>query len=101
LASVLELAGLGGRVMLVTAAVVLLVGALATLPHVLRVRRRALALRATIEASRADVQAALDLLAALNAERTALLAPWRRLLRWVRHPLVGATLDWYFRRRRS
>jgi hypothetical protein len=78
-----------------------LAGTIAVLPRALRVRRRALAVRASARAARADAERALALLAAQQAETEELLAPWRRLARWARHPLVVATLEWYVRRRRA
>jgi hypothetical protein len=97
--SVADLAGLIGRVMLVAGAALLVVAVLAVLPRVVRVRRRALALRAAVVAARRDALTSLALLEAQRVETEALLAPWRTALRWARHPLVPATLEWYRRRR--
>jgi hypothetical protein len=97
--SVAELAGLIGRVLLVAGAALFVVSVLAVVPGVLRVRRRAFALRAAAGEARRDALTGLALLEAQRAETEALLAPWRTLLRWVRHPLVVATLEWYRRRR--
>ena len=44
---------------------------------------------------------AAETLALQRAETDALLAPWRRIWRWARHPLVVATLEWYLRQRRA
>lgn len=96
----LDLAGLVGRALLLAAALLLVIGLLATLPGVLRVRGRALALAATVTALRNEGVSALALLRAQREETEALLVPWRRLLRRVRHPLVVATVEWYLRRRR-
>jgi hypothetical protein len=80
---------------------VLVLAALAVvLVRVLRVRRRALALRATIAGARLEVTGALALLDEQRAKTDALLVPWRRLRRWARHPLVVAALDWNGRQRR-
>ena len=92
------LAGLAGRAMLVAGGVILVVAVLSVVPRLVRVRRRALALQATVEAAERDARDALALLEAQQAETEALLAPWRTLLRWSRHPLVVATLEWYGRR---
>jgi hypothetical protein len=97
--SVADLAGLIGRVMLVAGAALLVVAVLALVPRVLRVRRRALALRTAVVAARRDALTSLALLEAQRVETEALLAPWRTALRWARHPLVPATLEWYRRRR--
>jgi hypothetical protein len=86
---------------LLAAAAVLVLGAVvAVLPRALRARRRALALRATIAEVRLDALSALALLAERRADTDALLVPWRRVLRWARHPLVVAALDWRRRQRR-
>ena len=95
-----DLAPLIGRAMLLAGVLLLVIGLLAMLPGVLRVRRRALALAATVAALRDEGVSELALLRAQRDETEALLVPWQRLLRWVRHPLVVATLEWYLRRRR-
>ena len=91
----------GGQIMLAAGFGLGLVGTIATLPRALRVRRRAIALRSTIKSNRAEIVAALETLAALQQETEQLLVPWRRLARWLRHPLVVATVQWYLRRRRA
>jgi len=93
-------AALIGVVLLAAAAVGLVASVVAVLPKVLRVRRRALALQASVAAAEGEIIAAVALLRAQRAETEALLVPWRRLLRWARHPLVVATFAWYRRRRR-
>jgi hypothetical protein len=98
-AAAADLAGLVGRVLLVAGPVLLVVVALTVVPPLVRVRRRALALRARVEAARQDTLAAVALLEAQRAETVELLRPWRTLLRWARHPLVVATFEWYRRRR--
>jgi hypothetical protein len=98
-AAAADVAGLVGRVLLVAGAAVVVVAALPVVPRIVRVRRRALALRATVEAMRVDALTALALLSAQRAETQELLVPWRTLLRWARNPLVVATLEWYRRRR--
>ena len=87
-----------GQVMLAAGAVIFVVSGLAVIPRLVRVRRRALALQTAVFAARKDALTALALLEAQRAETRALLAQWRPLLRWARHPLVAATLDWYRRR---
>ena len=97
-AAAADVAGLVGRVLLVAGAVLLALAALTVVPPLVRVRRRALALRARIEAARRDALVAVALLEAQRAETDELLRPWRTLLRWARHPLVAATFAWYRRR---
>ena len=97
-AAAADVAGLVGRVLLVAGPVLLLLVALTVVPPLVRVRRRALALRSLVEAARRDTLAALALLVAQQAETDELLRPWRTLLRWARHPLVVATFEWYRRR---
>ena len=96
-----DLLGLVGRALLAAGAALVAVGLVAVLPAVLRVRRRALALEAAVAEARGEILAGLALLAERRAETEVLLAPWRRLLRWARHPLVVATVQWYGRRRRA
>jgi hypothetical protein len=93
-----DVAGLVGRVLLVAGPVLLVMVALTIVPPLVRVRRRALSLRARVEAARRDTLAAVALLEAQRAETDELLRPWRTLLRWARHPLVVATFAWYRRR---
>jgi hypothetical protein len=94
-------AGLVGLGMIAAGVLLALAAVIAVLPRALRVRRRALSLRASAAALRGEVEAALRRLGAQRAETAALVAPWRRLLRLVRHPLVAAAADWYLRRRAS
>lgn len=95
---VIALVGLG---MVLVSALLLVAGVLAVLPRALRVRSRALVLAERVAVLRRESVSALVLLRAQRAETEALLAPWRRLLRWARHPLVVATVDWQRRRRRA
>jgi hypothetical protein len=76
--------------MLVAAAVLVVVGVLASLPRVLRVRRRARALSRSLAANRHEVRALFEEQARLQGEAERLTQPQRRLLRWLRHPLVAA-----------
>ena len=85
--------------MLVAAAALVVVGLLATLPRVLRVRRRAQALSRSLAASRQEVLALFEEQARLSEEGGRLTQPQRRLLRWLRHPLVGALWASYRMRR--
>jgi len=95
-----ELLALVGQAMLAAGAALVVIALLAVLPRALRVRRRALALQASVRALDRERLTGLARIQAQRAETEALLVPWQRLLRWARHPLVVATVDWYVRRRR-
>jgi len=97
-AAAADVAGLVGRVLLVAGPVLLVVAALTVVPPLVRVRRRAMLVRARVEAARRETQVAVALLEAQRGETDELLRPWRTLLRWARHPLVVATFAWYRRR---
>jgi len=86
--------------MLVVGAAVVLIGFAATSYRARAVRRKALGLLRTVEALRYDISGDLQLLASQREEAGALLAPWRKLWKVARHPLVVATYRWYRRRRR-
>ena|SRR5438105_1512777 len=91
---------LAGQVMLVAAAVLVLVGLLLSLPGILRLRRRARALSRSLAVHQAEVAALLQEQARLQDEAGRSGQPLRRLVRWLRHPLVGAFLTSYRMRRR-
>jgi hypothetical protein len=95
-----SLAALAGQAMLVLALVVTMAGLLLTLPRLLRVRRRALALSMQLEAARADALEGLDRLERRREESEEYMRPIRRLRRWIRHPLSVATMQSYRRKRR-
>lgn len=94
-----DVAALIGRAMMVAGAALVAAGLLALLPRALRVRRRALALAAALREARSEGLTARERLEAQRAEARALLAPWRKLRRWWRSPLLVATREWYGRRR--
>jgi hypothetical protein len=94
-----SLAALVGLGLLGAAVVIVMAGLALTLAPLLRVRRRAAALEATIAEVRQERLVAMVLLRERRAETEALLAPWRQVQRWARHPLVAATFDWCRRRR--
>ncbi len=96
-----NLVGLAGQVMLALGAAIMVGGLVALVPRLLRVRRRAAAFQRTVRALQYEVTSATDLLTAQRAEMYAQLAPWRRVRRWLRHPLTVAALEWYGRRRHS
>jgi hypothetical protein len=95
----LDLIALAGLAMLAVAAALVLIALAALVPVVLRVRRRALSVRTSAIVLRSLSAGAMARLQAQRAETQALLQPWRRGVRWVRHPLVAATIEWYGRRR--
>ena len=64
----------------------------------LRLARRGRALTAALQQERAVVQADVERLRAAMAEMRRLWAPYRRVLRYLRHPLVLALLGFYQRR---
>jgi hypothetical protein len=86
--------------MLVLAALLTLIGGVGVLPRALRVRRVLLETEGLVYTYRlvADVTALELRLAAL--ERKELLRPWRRVRRWVMHPLTIAVVESWARRRR-
>jgi hypothetical protein len=96
-----SLAALIGQAMLVLALLVIVVGLLFTLPRLLRVRRRALALSVQVRAARTEALEALDRLEQRREETEEYLRPIRRLRKWLRHPLSVATVQSYRRRRRA
>jgi hypothetical protein len=76
--------------MLAAAAALVVAGVLASMPRALRVRRRARGLSRTMAASQDELRALVEEQARLRATTGRLTQPQRRLLRWLRHPLVGA-----------
>ncbi|HYT11270.1 MAG TPA: hypothetical protein VEL12_00670 [Candidatus Nitrosopolaris sp.] len=62
------------------------------------VSRRMRALTASIESERSEAQADLERLKLAIEETKRLWRPYRRALRWLRHPLVLALLGSYRRR---
>jgi hypothetical protein len=95
-----SLAALAGQAMLVLALMLTLAGLLISLPRLLRVRRRALALSVQLQAARAEALQGLDQLEERREETDQYMRPIRRLRRWIRHPLSVATMQSYRRKRR-
>ena len=94
-----ELAARAGQAMVVLALLLVLLGALLTLPRALRVRRRASALTLQLESARAEIADGLELLESQLDEAAVSARPLRRLRKWLRHPLSVAALQSYRRRR--
>ncbi len=92
------LAGIGIG-MLVLAALVSLVAAVAILPRALRVRRALLETQSLVYAYRLMVDVTAMELRLSGLERHQLLRPWRRVRRWVLHPLTVALAESWRRRR--
>ncbi len=64
----------------------------------MRLARRGRALALTLQAERGLLQADLERLRAAIEEMRVLWQPYRRVLRWLRHPLVVALIGYYRRR---
>ena len=96
----LTLTGVAGQVMLVLGGVLLVTASLAVVPSALRARRRAMVLRAHVLAGRQDIVRALERMHDGVSEANGHLTDIARVVRWLRHPLVTATIQWYGRRRR-
>jgi hypothetical protein len=61
--------------------------------------KRSLALSERLESERALIETDLERLRAAIEETKRLWRPYKRILRWVRHPLAIALLESYARRR--
>jgi hypothetical protein len=90
--------GLGGRLALVAAALVVIVPAAALVPRARSVRRRARILDTRWYELRRVLKEDLGTASSQRAELLRLLRPWRRTLFWVRHPLTVALVRSYRRR---
>lgn len=85
--------------MLVAGVVVMLFEGVLALIWTLRMARRSRELSARLQSEQAQLKADLERLRSALAEMQVLWRPYRRLLRWLRHPLVIALLQSYARRR--
>jgi hypothetical protein len=94
----LELLGTIGTWLLVAGAVAIILELVLVTVWGLAVARRTLALTKMVEAEQAAVRADLERLKQTIEEMERLWQPYRRILRWVRHPLVLALLGSYRRR---
>ena len=90
-----------GEAMLIAGAAIILAALAATAPRVLRTRRKLIALRRTVWSASNDITEGLNLLASRRDDARSLVAPWQRIWRVARHPLVAETLKWYMRRGRG
>jgi hypothetical protein len=64
-----------------------------------RLARKSRKLSERLQADQARIQADVERLQAAIAETRALWQPYRRLLRWLRHPIAIALIQSYVRRR--
>jgi hypothetical protein len=90
-----------GEAMLIAGAAIILAALAATAPRALRARRKLIALRRTVWSASNDITEGLNVLASRRDNARSLVAPWRRIWRVARHPLVVETLKWYMRRGRA
>ena len=95
-----ELAARAGQLMVGSAAVLVLLAFLASLPRALRVRRRLRRLAAYAEASRTQIEEEVSRLTRQRAAIAEELGSSRRLRRWLTHPLAVALFQSYRRRHR-
>ena len=90
-----------GEAMLIAGAAIIMAALAAMAPRALRTRRKLLALRRTVWSASNDITEGLNLLASQRDDARSLAAPWQRIWRVARHPLVAETLKWYMRRGRG
>lgn len=93
-----DLASIGVWLLVIAAAAIVVEGMLAALWSV-RLARRTRALSERVMTERAQLQADVERLRAAIAETQVLWQPYRRLLRWLRHPIAIALIQSYVRRR--
>jgi len=95
---VTQLGWIGVWLLVIAAAAIVLEGALAALLSV-RISRRVQSLRTRLMAEQAEFQSAVERLNDALAETQVLWQPYRRLLRWLRHPLTIALMQSFAGRR--
>ena len=89
---------IGVWLLVVSAVAIVVEGVVASLWCV-SLARRSIALSERMQSERALIEADLERLRAAVEETRRLWRPYRRVLRWVRHPLAIALLESYARRR--
>jgi hypothetical protein len=89
---------IGIWLLIVSVAVMVVEGVLAALWSA-RIARRSRELSKRLASEQAAVQAGVDRLIASIEESNALCEPYRRLLRWLQHPLAIALAQSFIRRR--
>lgn len=92
-----DLASIGVWLLVIAAAAIVVEGMLAALWSV-RLARHTQAISERLMNERAQLQADVDRLRAAIAETHVLWQPYRRLLRWLRHPIAIALIQSYARR---
>jgi hypothetical protein len=90
--------GLIGIYLLVIGAAVIVVEGILAAVWSLRIAQHSQTLNERLSSERASLQADLERLRATMAETEALWEPYRRLFRWVQHPLAIALLQSFVRR---
>jgi len=96
----LTLLAWSGIGMLVLAVVIILIGGALSIPRALRVRRVMRETTALVLTYRLVIGISTLELRLAALERNELLRPYRRLRRWVTHPLTLAVLESWRRRRK-
>ena len=91
------MSSVGPWLLVLGAAVIVVEGTVASVWTV-RLARQGRALTAMLERERGLVQADVSRLRETLEETRRLWEPWRRALRWLRHPLVAALLASFWRR---
>jgi len=93
-----DLGWIGVWLLVASFAAILVEGAVMAVLGV-RMSRRARVLSARLLAEQAEIRSAVERLNASLAEMQVLWQPYRRLLRWLRHPLTIALMQSFVRRR--
>ena len=96
-----DLVAVAGQALAIAGAVVVAISVALVAPSAFRVRRRLRAVDSSFRAVRYQVLTDLQLFALQREEARALTAPWRRIWRVMRHPLVVEVFRWSVRRRRA
>ena len=91
------MSSVGPWLLVVGGAVILVEGTISAVWSV-RLARQGRALAAMLERERGVVQSDVARLRGTLEETRRLWEPWRRALRWLRHPLVAALLASFWRR---
>ena len=91
--------GLVGVVLLVVSVVAIVFEMALAAAWSLKVARRTRELSERLATERAELQADLERLRTALEETKALWRPYRRVLKWARHPLAIALMESYARRR--
>ena len=95
----LELIGWIGIGVLIAAVLAIVIEGVVAAVWSMRVAKAALLLSDRVESERADIEADVAKLRAALEEMRRLWQPYRRVLRWVQHPLVIALIGSFQRRR--